>query len=321
MSAAKTSNAGFMDLSLVLATCKRVPILTRTLSSFTKLEVKGLDWEIIVVDNADDAETKRLIQEFDGQLPLTYVVENRQGKNYALNTAIGKVRGELVVFTDDDVLADSQWLVKILEGAKRWPNHAVFGGRILPSFPTDAVNIDLDNRLVRSAYVIADWKRSEGEYKPSMVWGPNFAVRLGVLREGFQFNTDFGPNSGQYVMGDETEFLYRLERAGYVPIYLPEALVHHQIREEQLTVDWLRGRVASYGGTFAFMSGLPSTPLLLGVPRYIYVQTLQAYVQSVWASVCGNRQRRFETALQYSYRKGMLAQYWKGVPEKRLIEY
>lgn len=38
-------------------------------------------------------------------------------------------------------------------------------------------------------------------------------------------------------MADETEFLYSLQQSGDTPVYLPGALVHHQIRLEQLTME------------------------------------------------------------------------------------
>ncbi len=310
-----------MNLSLVLATCRRTEILSRTLSSFVELQMGDLDWELVLVDNADDPETQNLARQFEGRLPLTCLVEPRKGKNYALNTALANVNGELIVFTDDDVLADSHWLREMWEGSKRWPNHAVFGGRILPQFPVQTVSFDLENRLVRSAFVIADWKIQEGEYKPSMVWGPNFAVRASVLQPGFKFNTDFGPNSAQYLMGDETEFVYRLEQEGHVPVYLPEALVHHQIRHEQLEMDWLCERVAAYGGTFAFMSGLPNATLIWGVPRYMYSKMFEAWLAHLWTAVSGSAKTHFEAKLIYWYRRGMFTQYWRGVPEQKIIEY
>ncbi|WP_447968775.1 glycosyltransferase [Nitrospira sp. M1] len=310
-----------MDLSIILSTSRRPQILSRTLQSFSELNTGSLIWEIILVDNANDAETRQLADHYAATLTLTYVVEARVGKNFALNTAIPKAHGSLLVFTDDDILADPDWLLRIWEGAKRWPNHSVFGGKILPHFPTEDVTFDIENRLVKSALVIADWKLPEGEYKPSMVWGPNFAVRSCVLENGFRFNTDFGPNSGRYLMGDETEFLYRLDQAGHTPVYLPEALVHHQIRPEQMSMEWLRRRVAAYGGTFAFMSGLPHSPLLFGVPRYMYSQTLQAFLLYLRSRLFSDDKTRFESELMYWYRKGMLLQYWIGVPKEKVIVY
>lgn len=96
-----------------------------------------------------------------------------------------------MVFTDDDVLADPNWLLSIWEGGKRWPTHTVLGGRILPHFPIDRVKLDPEHRLVKVALVIAGWKLPESEYKPSIVWGPNFAVRSLIFEAGFRLNVDF----------------------------------------------------------------------------------------------------------------------------------
>jgi glycosyltransferase involved in cell wall biosynthesis len=299
----------------------RSQILSKTLQSFTEMRDEGLQWEIVLADNANDPDTRLVASQFEARLPLLYVVESRTGKAYAMNTAIEKARGELVIFTDDDILADQNWLLGIWEGAKRWPNHSVFGGKILPHFPTDIVKFDLEHRLVRSALVIADWGLPEGEYKSSMVWGPNFAIRSHILEAGFRFNTDLGPAGERSIMGDETEFVYRLEQAGHAPVYLPEALVHHQIRPEQLSMEWLRRRVASSGGTYAFTSGLPDTPLVFGVPRYMYIQILHAFLRYLSSCLFSTSKHKFNAELAYWYRKGMFRQYWAGVPEDKTIEY
>lgn len=299
----------------------RSQILSKTLKSFTEMRDEDLQWEIILADNANDPDTRLVASQFETRLPLLYVVESRTGKAYAMNTAIQKARGELVIFTDDDILADQDWLLNMWEGAKRWPNHSVFGGKILPHFPTGIVKFDLEHHLVKSALVIADWELPEGEYRPSMVWGPNFACRSHILAAGFQFNTDLGPAGERSIMGDETEFVYRLEQAGHAPVYLPEALVHHQIRSEQLSMEWLRRRVASSGGTYAFTSGLPLTPLAFGVPRYMYLQTLHAFLKYLRTRLFSARKDKFDAELIYCYRKGMLRQYWAGVPEDKMIEY
>ena len=100
-----------MDISVILATYKRSEILAKTLQSFCSLETDGLEWEVLVVDNAGDLDTRKTVHRYQQHLPLKYLVEITAGKNNALNHAVKKARGSLFVFTDDDVIAAPSWLI------------------------------------------------------------------------------------------------------------------------------------------------------------------------------------------------------------------
>ena len=119
-----------MNVSVILATHKRPETLHSVLASFCDLEHEGLQWEVLVVDNAGGNEAKDVIDEFTTRLPLTLVVEPRLGKSNALNAAMSQATGALFLFTDDDVLVDSKWLIHTWEGAESRPHHSVFGGKV-----------------------------------------------------------------------------------------------------------------------------------------------------------------------------------------------
>ncbi len=119
-----------MDISIILATYKRPNILQRTLESFSKLECDVMQWELWVVDNAGDPPTEVVVKYWADKLPINYLVEPEPGKNHALNRALPEVCGQLIVLTDDDIIAMPDWLVQLWQGAQRWPDHMAFGGRI-----------------------------------------------------------------------------------------------------------------------------------------------------------------------------------------------
>ncbi len=309
-----------MDISVIFATSRRQDILRKMLTSFCGLELGGLEWEILVVDNANEKETESLVQEFSHKLPLTYMVEPQVGKSYALNTAIPQVKGSVCCITDDDIIADPKWLINTWHGVQRWPNHFLFGGKILPHFPPGHIPVDVEHRLVRGAYTVADWKREEGEFKATWIYGPNTIVRSEIFAQGFKFNTDIGPTTSDYIMGQDTDFVFKLEEAGYAAVYLPDSIVYHQIRPEQVTLPWLYKRVYKSGRSFAFLSGLPQVPMLFGVPRYMYKILASAYFEYL-GSWFSSKKVRYSKRLEYYYRKGMFDQYRKGVPKERILSY
>lgn len=297
-----------MDLSVLLATCRRPDLLGQTLDSFRSLRTEGLAFEILVVDNAGDPATREVTARAAPTLPVRLLVETARGQNRARNRAIPEARGALVAFTDDDVLADPDWLAEIVRGARRWPEHAVFGGRVLPRWPAGQ-GPPFQHAFMRHAYAIADWERPEGPYPAGYVFSPNMAIRASVFRAGWRFNPDLGPDgSERYMSGSETELLRRLEAAGLGAVYLPRAVVLHQIRPEQLRVEWLYGRAFRKGRSDATKAGAPDGSRLWGVPRPLLAQALRAYIRFLASRVSSDRLARFDRGVSYWRARGMMFQ-------------
>src|SRR5262245_51583254 len=120
-----------VDVSVVLATCGRPASLARTLESLRELRTPGLTYEALVADNAGTPETEAVVARA-ARLPIRLLVEPARGKNRALNRGVAEAGGALVVCTDDDVVVDRDWLIEVVAGARRWPRHSIFGGRVLP---------------------------------------------------------------------------------------------------------------------------------------------------------------------------------------------
>jgi hypothetical protein len=94
-----------------------------------------------VVDNAGDSATEKLVKVWANKLPINYIVALETGKNKALNHTLPKVKGQQIVFTDDDIIPNPDWLLQLWEGAQRWPDHKVFGGRIVADWPDESKSL------------------------------------------------------------------------------------------------------------------------------------------------------------------------------------
>jgi glycosyltransferase involved in cell wall biosynthesis len=305
-----------MHISVILATYKRPQILFKTLDSFTHLETEDLIWELLVIDNAGDPDTRGIAEGFLTRLPLRFFVEKTAGKNNALNSGVKEASGDLFVFTDDDIIADPRWLIEMWEGSKRWPEFSVFGGRILPDFPTKKIPISSDNSFFNQAYTVADWDIKEGPYQANMVWGPNMAVCSKLFESDWTFNAEVGPNGKNYIMGSETEFTSRLERAGFKPVYLPESILFHQIRPEQLKVSWLLGRAYRAGRSVARKSNTKNMPLAFGVPKHLIKSFIIVTLKLV-IMILISKKKAIDQALQHYRMRGMIYQFFKDSEDKK----
>jgi glycosyltransferase involved in cell wall biosynthesis len=244
-----------LKVSVLLATYRRAELLHKTLAAMLRLDVSGLEWELVIVDNAGDPTTQVTCESFARHLPINYLVHTRPGKNAALNYGIAAVSGDLVVLTDDDVMPDGGWIQAFIRGASRWSEHVLFGGRILPEWPQEPPAFQFDPAFGRWTYGICDPESAEGPCSTFLPMGANMAVRRQMFENGLSFDERIGPNGNSYAMGSETEFVLRLQRLGHYAVFLPGALVRHVIQPGQLDRNWLISRAFRQGRGEARLRG------------------------------------------------------------------
>lgn len=298
-------------VSILFATYRRGEILRITLDSFLKLSPCAFDYEIVVIDNACEQQTKELVLSYQNVMPIHYLQEPSPGKNSALITGLKRARGDILIFTDDDVIVEPDWLIKFYEGIERLPAFDLFGGKILPHLAEgvsdDKGLLQRPGSFIKSAYVIADWDIPEGPIKVGHIWGPNMAVRRRVFDSGITFDPKIGPNGSNYIMGSESDFLNRAAAQGFSGAYIPTACVKHQIRPEQLNREWLAGRAFRWGRGSVRRNKPESRFTLMGAPFYLYKKVMGEYIQYLIASIF-KQSDEIEKMIAFNISKGSLLQ-------------
>jgi glycosyltransferase involved in cell wall biosynthesis len=218
------------------------------LAALVEMKVPGGGWKLVVVDNGSRDATPSVLARYAGVLPLTVLSEPVAGKNRALNRALVHLEGDLTVLTDDDIIPDQDWLVRLHEAAASHPDASVFAGTVLPLWP-GRLPAFVSEKAVDYGVLYAQNEQPTGWCKPEVVFGPNMAVRTSVFREGFTFTEGVGPNNAQraYIMGGDTDFVCKLHAAGHRAWFVAEAKVQHMVRPDQLTESWILRRYYLYG--------------------------------------------------------------------------
>jgi glucosyl-dolichyl phosphate glucuronosyltransferase len=302
-----------ISVSILFATFKRETILRNTLNAMVQLEPARFNFEIIVVDNACEKNIADLVNSYQQQLPIIYLHEKQSGKHSALLTGLEKAQGDILVFIDDDIMVKPNWLNETVNGMARFPEYDLFGGKILPYLAEDIKDpngiLQMDSMFIKSAFGIANWSWPEGPMNIGYIWGGNMAVRRRVFESGVSFNRHIGPNGKDYIMGGETEFLVRAEEKGFKGVYLPESVVYHQIRAEQLSINWLKERALRTGKGKAMLAE-NKLPCFFGAPRYLWKRFLFACLKIIAAPLYSKNQR-INNVIQFYLIKGQIQQYKK----------
>lgn len=226
-----------MKISVVLCTYNRSQSLAKALDSIAASAVPAqVDWEVLVVDNNSPDQTRDVIENFCRRYPgrFRYIFEPRQGKSYALNTAISEAHGDVLAFVDDDVTVEPTWLWNLTAGLCRgeWVGA---GGRILPAW-----NCPPPSWFPRKGWFgMAPLVMFDMGPKPTPLTDPPFGTNMAFHRTMFDkyglFRTDLGPRPDSEIRNEDTEFGSRLLAAGELIRYEPSALVHHAVPEKRLT--------------------------------------------------------------------------------------
>lgn len=278
-----------MDASVIVATRNRSGFLAALLDALAKQQVpEGVVWELLIVDNGSgDATPQVLAHELSiGRLPLTPLCEPIPGKSRALNLAMGRARGDLWIFTDDDVLPEPAWLAAYIDAAQRHPAVQGFAGRVLPKWlgPLPPwLHTEGPFAVPRGITNTRDFGTDESPLPREVIpGGVNTALRSAAARQAGLFRVDLGPGTS-VPYAEDTEYMKRVIEACGPFLYVPGAMLHHCNVPERMTkayvLRWLREAARSQ--VLSSSSPALNSAAIHGVPRYLLRQVSQRFVS--WA--------------------------------------
>ena len=116
-------------LSVILPTRNRALLLAQALESLTRQTLAADRFEVVIVDDGSTDDTPDVCRAFASRLPLRCLRLKAAGIAAAKNLAVTTARGSIVLFFDDDDLADAQLCASHVAAHQERPafNLAVLG--------------------------------------------------------------------------------------------------------------------------------------------------------------------------------------------------
>lgn len=109
-------------ISVIVATHNRPKLLERCLEGFVGQTAAKEDFEVIVVDDGSDPPARDTVESYADRINVTYLYQENLGLAAARNAGVRAVAGEIILFSDDDDLADAALVEEHLKKHQEHPD-------------------------------------------------------------------------------------------------------------------------------------------------------------------------------------------------------
>ncbi|HEY3306156.1 MAG TPA: glycosyltransferase family A protein [Candidatus Binatia bacterium] len=234
-----------LNVTLLICSRNRAASLQRCLDSINPEEMLEAETELVLVDNGSTDDTQQVMRSFQRKVPFPVEVvdEPRPGLSYARNAGLVRVRGDVIVFSDDDCYLAPGYLLTASRVFDSGQFHYC-GGRIFLYDPTDArYGVNRKEKFERLP---------PGSFIPAgKIQGANMVFHRSVIDKIGPFDTMLG--AGTPFRVEDIDYCARASMAGFTGAHVPELVVyHHHGRKpgtnefERWTADNDYGRGAYY---------------------------------------------------------------------------
>ncbi|MCL4266227.1 MAG: glycosyltransferase [Anaerolineae bacterium] len=216
-------------LSILITTYREAHTIGRALDAFLpQLPAEG---EIVVV--CPDAETTTVIQQYATRYPhIRHIPDPGEGKPTALNIGLQTARGDLIVFSDGDVVVGEQALAPLLAPFTN-PQVGAVTGRPVSISPRDNKLGYWSHLLVEGAHRARLARDAAGQFL--LCSGYLFAARKSLI-----------PSLPANALAEDAVISHRIAEQGYAIRYAPAAEVY--VKYPTTYADWRRQKTRSAGG-------------------------------------------------------------------------
>lgn len=256
-----------MSISVLVATYNRAALLAECLAQLARQSFEPGD-EVVIVDNGSPDATRAVVEASATgfPVPLRYLVEPVPGKSRALITGIAESRGDILAFTDDDVLVADDW-VAVIRSIWREGDVGLAGGRVAPRWSRPAPRwLRLDTAhgygTLAAPLALLDYGPRRMPLGRRTALGANMAVHRRALQAAGGFLPDLGKLRGTLLSGEDHHLCERVQASGFAAVYDPRLVVRHYVPADRLRL--------AYHARWFFWSGITNAALdgagVAGVP-------------------------------------------------------
>jgi glucosyl-dolichyl phosphate glucuronosyltransferase len=233
-----------VDVTVLIATRNRAEHLAAGLTTVLhSAERSPFETEVLVVNNGSHDNTDQVIKGFTETWPILRTsYDSVAGHSGTLNRALERIKGRVVIFTDDDVHVPTSWVTDMASPILDGTADAVCGRVVL------APELDRSWLTAKLRVPLAELLDVSGNL-PGMV-GANMATSIEAAKD-IGFDEELGPGARGF--GADTLFNLRLKAAGYRLIGCTGPPVEHHLSPDRLNYAELKSLAIRNGSSHAYI--------------------------------------------------------------------
>ena len=202
------------EVSMVICTYGRESLLRQTLECAFQQNYRNM--EVVVIDQTPnhEPETIRFIEA--NKSKMRYIFQKNPSVTEARNNGIRNSVGDIVIFTDDDVITDPEFVNNHVRAHDKYD---VVQGRVIEQEMVPAKKPLWLNRWIK--FSGSDNCITEGPV--NVITGCNFSFKRNVIEQVGYFDEFFA----RLALREDADFGYRCYRAGICMGFSPHACLKH----------------------------------------------------------------------------------------------
>jgi len=297
-------------VSIIIPTYNRSHLLPLTLESFLAQDYPHDRYEIILADNNSTDSTRDVVERYAGNsaTSVIYIFEQRQGVHYARNSAAMQAKGDILYFTDDDMVAEPDLLTNLMKVFSYDPLIGCATGKILPRFEVPPPR--WVERYLINGYLSLTERDKPEEFvvsRDDMV----FSCHQAVLRDVFCLAGGFNPENraGTWIGDGETGLNIKIKAMGYRFAYTSNSVIYHIIPKERMTLGYIVRRIGNQGFCDSYTEyriHRQREKIIPAMIRYSTIGALKMFAMTLCKVVLGMESWHFVPArMAYLYKRNV----------------
>lgn len=198
-----------IEISVVMATYNRCEMLKNQINCLLNQSFDQDKYELIIINDGSTDDTEAYLTSLAKEdSRITYLLQQNRGPAAARNLGVFHAQGNIIAFTDDDCLADSQWLENI---------YRIFQEKSVLAIQGKTIS---DKKLINPLT-----HQVVNEQGDSSMPTCNAAYRKSVFEQAGGFDESFP------FQNEDADLSWRVREIGKV-IFSPEVLMVHPPRQD-----------------------------------------------------------------------------------------
>lgn len=236
-------------LTILLCTYNRAKLLKPLLDDLINQinRQNRNDLEILLINNNSDDDTEKIALEYKNKVKfIRYETEKKQGLAVARNKGLELAHGNIIVFIDDDIKLDENWLSELLISLEKYPYKA-FGGKVIPLWEKEKpkyINLSGFFSLSQKIFPAHDNGDTERLYPITKEETNPIGANMWIYKELFKKYGGFREDLGRVGYGgipcEDTEFCTRLLKNNEKIFYYPRSIVFHPVSIFRMSKEFIK---------------------------------------------------------------------------------